>query len=349
MGSSMSSQQKENFVNQAKKFYGDKTQAYAVELWEKGENMNMKYDGKVPKGTMSFDHDFGGMPVFQPEVQEGFAPVKVKSINDGGTMVMDSMSSTISTMAFMPAGFRDGPTPNKINPFREEIGNPNGDTPQKCAASLCHIVTTPTNVRKYNAITCNTNDISLLRELERVGKSACIKMLEADDSILGSLKWHLKQDDKITMKDGREVNTKLLDTDFVDSSVFIGLQSDGYESVKQKIMDSIVTTFHVGESASVGFIHSHTRPTCFDLTSRANMDAMASEEGYIKETTIDDVIQFISSEEFQKIQNMEPDDTLRRTPTPPIMLSEPELEPEPEDDGLTRQLTRTMTPPIENA
>ena len=341
----MSAQQKENFMNQAKKFYGDKTQAYAVELWEKGENMNMKYDGKVPKGTMPFDHDFGGMPVFQPEVQQGFAPVKVKSINDGGTMVMDSMSPTISTMAFMPAGFRDGPTPNKINPFREEIGNSNGDTPQKCAASLCHIVTTPTNIRKYNAITCNTNDISLLRELERVGKSACIKMLEADDSVLGSLKWHLKQDGKITMKDGREVNTKLLDTDFVDSSVFIGLQSDGYESVKQKIMDSIVTTFHVGESASVGFIHSHTRPTCFDLTSRANMDLMAQQNGYIKETTIDDVIQFISSEEFQKIQNMEPDDTLSRTPTPPVMMPEPE----PEDEGLTRTLTRTMTPPIENA
>ena len=349
MGSSMSTQQQENFVNQAKKFYDDKTQAYAVELWEKGENMNMKYGDKVPKGTMPFDHDFGGMPVFQPEVQEGFAPVKVKSISDGGTMVL----KTENMMAFMPAGFRDGPTPNKINPFREEIGNPNGDTPYKCAASLCHIVTTPTNIRKYNAITCSMKDIQLLREMENIGKNACIQMLEADDSVLGSLKWHLKQDGKITMKDGREVNTKLLDTDFVDSSVFIGLQSDGYESVKQKIMDSIVTTFHVGESASVGYIHSHTRPTCFDLTSRANMDHMAEQDGYMKETTIDDVVKFINSEDFQKIQNMEPDDTLCRTPTPPIMMPEPEPEPEPEDDGLTRTLTRqlttTMTPPIENA
>ena len=49
------STQQENFMNQANKFYSDKTQAYAVELWEKGENMNMKYDGKVPKGTMPFD------------------------------------------------------------------------------------------------------------------------------------------------------------------------------------------------------------------------------------------------------------------------------------------------------
>ena len=88
--------------------------------------------------------------------------------------------------------------------FEKKLENPNGDSPQRSAASLCHIVTTPTNVRKYNVITCNTNDIPLLRELERVGKSACIKMLEADDSILGSLKWHLKQDGKITMKDGRD-------------------------------------------------------------------------------------------------------------------------------------------------
>ena len=163
-------------------------------------------------------------------------------------------------------------------------------------------------------------------------------MLEEDDNVIGSLKWHLKQDGKITMKDGREVNTKLLDTDFVDSSVFIELQSYGYESVKQKIMDSIVTTFHIGESASVGYIHSHTRPTCFDLTSRANMDNMAEQDGYVKETNIDDVVEFINSEEFIKIQQ---DDTLCRTMTPPIMMPEPE----PEDEGLTR----TMTPPIENA
>ena len=75
---------------------------------------------------------------------------------------------------------------------------------------------------------------------------------------------------------------------------------------------------------------------------------MASEDGYIKETTIDEVIQFINSEEFQKIQQ---DDTLSRTSTPPIMMSEPE--PESEDEELTRQLTcqltRTSTPPIENA
>ena len=70
----------------------------------------------------------------------------------------------------------------------------------------------------------NINDISLLRELESVGKNARIQMIEADDNVLGSLKWHLKQDGKITMKDERIVNTKLLDTDFVDSSVFIGLQ-----------------------------------------------------------------------------------------------------------------------------
>ena len=300
MGSGMSIEQKDNFIGQFKKFNSDAKQAYAVELWETGENMNMKFDDKVPNGTMPFDHEFGGMPVFQKEVQEGFDVVKVKEIVDGGTSVIKNDKY----MAFMPAGFRDGPTPNKINPFREEIGNPNGDTPQKCAASLCHIVSTPIDIRKYNVITCDVDDISLLRELETIGKEACIKMLDAEDDVLGSLKWHLKQDGKIVMKDSREVNTKLVDADFIDDKTFIKLQTDGYESVRDVIIQSIHTTFHVGESASVGYIHSHTRPSCFDLTSKSNMDNMALEKGYVKETDIEDIVKFIESEEFKNEKDL---------------------------------------------
>ena len=59
------STQQENFMNQANKFYDDKTQAYAVELWEKGENMNMKYDGKVPKGTMSLILEYNQIMILE--------------------------------------------------------------------------------------------------------------------------------------------------------------------------------------------------------------------------------------------------------------------------------------------
>jgi hypothetical protein len=320
MGSSQS-MQKDNFVNQANKFYSNKSQSYCVELWQQGENDKMIYEEtQTPQGVMPHDHDFGGMPVFQKEVQDGWGVVQVKTPEEGGTRIMDT-DGDLAVMAFMPAGFRDGPTPNKINPFREEIGNPEGDTPNKCAASLCHVVTTPINIRRYNTITCDSSDIPLLNELDRIGKEACIALINGNDDMIGSLRWHLKQDDKITMKDGREVNTKLLDTDFVNSFVFIKLQSDGFDSVIDAIIDSIETTFHVGESASVGYLHSHTRPTCFDLTSRTQMDTQASGNGYVKETLLKDVIDFIGCEEFVKVKEGEEDDGLTRTKTAPPMIN----------------------------
>ena len=316
MGSSQSTQ-KDNFVNQANKFYSNNSQSYSVELWQKGENDKIIYDETItPQGVLPHTHEFGGMPVFQKEVQEGWDMVKVKTHEDGGTRIMDT-DGDLAVMAFMPAGFRDGPSPNKINPFREEIGNPGGDTPNKCAASLCHVVTTPINIKRYNTITCDSSDIPLLNELDRIGKEACITLIAGKDDMIGSLRWHLKQDDKITMKDGREVNTKLLDTDFVDSRTFIKLQSDGFDSVIDEIIHSIETTFHVGESASVGYLHSHTRPTCFDLTSRENMDKQASGNGYVKETLLKDVVDFIVCEEFMKVKEGDEGDELVRTKTAP--------------------------------
>ena len=320
MGSSQSTQ-KDNFVNQANKFYSNKSQSYSVELWQKGENDKIIYDETItPQGVLSHTHEFRGMPVFQKEVQEGWDMVKVKTPEDGGTRIMDT-EGDLAVMAFMPAGFRDGPSPNKMNPFREEIGNPVGDTPNKCAASLCHVVTTPINIKRYNIITCDSSDIPLLNELDRIGKEACITLIAGKDDMIGSLRWHLKQDDKITMKDGREVNTKLLDTDFVDSRTFIKLQSDGFDSVIDEIIHSIETTFHVGESASVGYLHSHTRPTCFDLTSRENMDKQASENGYVKETLLKDVVEFIEFDEFMKVkegdEGNEGDELVRTKTAPP--------------------------------
>jgi len=340
MGSTMSAQQKDNFITQSTKFHSNKSLSYCVKLWQEGENNNMIYNETVtPVGTLPHTHNLGGMPVFQKEVQEGWDVVKVKTPKDGGTLVMKT-DGEIPCMAFMPAGFRDGPTPNKINPFREEIGNPVGNTPQKCAASLCHVVTIPIDIRRYNVISCDKSDIDLLNTLDRIGKEACVKLIESDDSVIGSLRWHMKQDSTITMKDERIVNTKILDTDFMDSSVYTMAQSDGIQPVMKVILDSIKTTFHVGESASVGYIHSHTRPTCFDLTSRGAMDELAEQSGYLKETLIEDVLECVQSEEYYNLvngldQSEEEDDSLVRTRT--VLVPQPEPEPANEDDSLTRQ------------
>ena len=295
--------QEDNFNNQAKKHYGNKPLAYCVSLWQEGENNKMIFnETEVPRGVLKHDHDFGGMPVFQKEVQEGWDLVKVKTPEENGTLVLKG-EGDLACFSFMPAGFRDGPTPNKINPFREEIGNPTGETPEKCASSLCHIVSTPENIRKYNIITCNSGDIGLLNELDRLGRQACLSLRDGPDTMVGSLRWHMKQDGAIEMKDGRVVNTKLLESDFVDATAFNKAQTEGVDSVKQMFEDSLQTTFHTGEAASVGYLHSHTRPTCFDLTSRQKMDEMANDRGYIKEITLEEAIECLQSEEFSKIVN----------------------------------------------
>ena len=301
MGGGMSTQ-KTNFITQTQKFYTNKTQAYCVDLWQKGENDTMIFDvNQVPKGVLPFGHDFAGMPVFQGHVQDGWDLVKVKTPDTGGTLITKTEGSH-AVMAFMPAGFRDGPTPNKINPFREEIGNPNGDKPEKCASSLCHVVTTPVSIRRYNIITCTEEDIDLLREMDRVGRQACLALRDGPDDMIGSLRWHLKQDSTITLKDGTVVNTKLLSSDFADSTVFDKCQQEGIAAINHLFEESMVTSFHIGESASVGYIHSHTRPTCFDTSARVVMDQMAEQSGYIKETSLADCIEFLQSEEFEEMK-----------------------------------------------
>ena len=297
MGGNISSD-KTNFIKQSNNFYGDKSLAYCVDLWQKGENDSMIYnETQVPKGVLPHDHDHGGKPVFQKSVQDGWSVVKVKDPSDGGTLVNRTVGSH-AVMAFMPAGFRDAPTPNKINPFREEIGNPNGSEPQKCAASLCHVVTTPVDICRYNIISCDREDIDLIREMNRIGRQACLTLRDGPDDMVGSLRWHLKQDGTITLQDGSVVNTKMISSDFVDSTVFDTAQAEGIASINHLFEESLETTFHVGESASVGYLHSHTRPTCFDLTSRTNMDTMASEQGYIKETPMNECIEYLESNEL---------------------------------------------------
>ena len=302
MGGNMSTQ-KTNFINQAQKFYSDKPLAYCVDLWQKGENDSMIFnETEVPKGVLPHGHDHGGKPVFQKSVQDGWSVVKVKDPNDGGTLVNRTVGSH-AVMAFMPAGFRDAPTPNKINPFREEIGNPQGSDPQKCASSLCHVVTTPVDICRYNIISCNRGDIDLIYEMDRVGRLACLTLRDGPDDMVGSLRWHLKQDGTITLKDGSVVNTKMISSDFVDSTVFDTAQAEGTATINHLFEESLETTFHVGESASVGYLHSHTRPKCFDLTSRENMDQMASEHGYVKETSMSECIEYLESSELQDLKD----------------------------------------------
>ena len=139
--------------------------------------------------------------------------------------------------------------------------------------------------------------------------------------MVGSLRWAMAQDSSIDMNDGRSVSTKLQNTEFVDDEAFLKCQSEGVDSVQDMVRDTTESTFHVGRAASVGYLHLHVRPTCFDLVSKVGMDEQASEKGYIKQTLLDDVVSFINSDEYVTIKAQSE-----------MLESEPEPEPEGDDD-----------------
>jgi hypothetical protein len=239
----------------------------------------------------------------------------------------------------MPADFRGGPTPNTMNPYHTEQGNPTGETPQNCATSWGNIVVIPVNHKIYNAITLTEEHLPLLAEMDRVGKVALKVISEGGTDMVGSLRWAMAQDSMIEMNDGRYVSTKLLNTEFVDDEAFLKCQSEGVDSVQDMIGDTTESTFHVGRAASVGYLHLHVRPTCFDLVSKVAMDEHASEKGYINQTLLEDVVSFVNSNEYATIkacarQEQEWDQG---------EMLEYEHEPDPEGDdggGLARQASR---------
>jgi len=311
-----------NLIEEAKLFYGNKRLAYAVELWEKGENNTIVLsDGTNAPGTLPMKGEKFGKTVFQNDLQESLpidSTMKIKTPEDGGTLIYET-TGDLACKAFMPAGFRGGPTPNTMNPYRTDMGNPTGETPQNCATSWGHIVVIPVNHKIYNAITLTEEHLPLLAEMDRVGKVALKAISEGGVDMVGSLRWAMAQDSTIKMNDGRSVSSKLHNTEFVDDEAFLNCQSEGVDSVQDMVRDTTESTFHVGRAASVGYLHLHVRPTCFDLISKIGMDEQASEKGYIKQTLLDDVVSFVNSDEYATIKAQSE-------------MLECESEPEPEGD-----------------
>lgn len=295
-----------NFFEEAKLFYGNRDHVTTVTSWENGSCDTMIFGDKHIDGTLPqvCGENKYGKPVFQSDLQESMPDtdtMKIKSPEHGGTLVYET-TGALACKAFMPAGFRSGPTPNTMNPYRSDIGNPTGKTPQNCATSWGHIVVIPVNQRIYNAVTLTKDHIELLNEMERVGKHALKILTEESVDYIGSLRWAMAQDGTMEMNDGRVVSTKLQAADFVDDSAFLTCQTEGVDSVTDMINSTTESTFHVGRAASVGWLHLHVRPTCFDLISKIGMDEQASEKGYLKQTLLSDVIDAISSEELETIR-----------------------------------------------
>ena len=146
--------------------------------WERGNSETMLLNGKSIDGTIPGGDNIG-KPVFQ------FLPIK--SLSDGGTMVMESQNCH----AIIPAGFRDASTVNTMNPIRYEIGR------LSSLMSILHVIVIPKEERIYNATTLNSSHKDLLNEMRELGRDAITKLILSDKNMIGSLKWQLNQTDNI--------------------------------------------------------------------------------------------------------------------------------------------------------
>lgn len=328
MGNGLSAPIK-NAVEEARLFYLNRPLSYAVSLWEQGENDTVIVEGESVLGVLPGGPNIG-KPVFQHDLQESLpmnSGMKIKSPENGGTLILET-GGEYGCKAFMPGGFRGGPTPNGMNPYRMAIGSPDGSAPQNCVTSWGHVLVIPKNQRLWNVVTLQEEHIPLIEEMDRVGRLALKTLYEGDETMIGSLRWAMAQDSTITLNDGSIVSTKLQSDDFLDDEAFLQCQQNGVESVRNMVEESIESTFHVGRAASISWLHLHVRPSCFDLISKESMDVQAENKGYLKQTLMDDVISFIRSDELKTIRAQAE-----------TMGEEVESSPIEEDPPLTRQFS----------
>ena len=246
----------------------------AVDSWEKGTTDTISYQddegsvvyapGTCPEGPHI------GKPVFQ------FLNMG-KSFADGGTMVAESANC----ISFIPAGFRDAPTQNTMNPVREEIGS------ASALMSLVHVLTVPKDIRIYNAATLTPEHKPLLEEMRVLGEKAVSILMSGPKEMMGSFKWVYSQNGTIQMKDGSTKSLSVVQTDLSPTCQL---------NYRKKIKNpEVLNSFHVFPAASIGWLHLHTYIGDLLTTAHDTMEDSAYAKGYSKNTSYDVVISNINN------------------------------------------------------
>ena len=240
----------------------------AVVSWEKGTSDTISYkdEGTIvyAPGTCPGGPNIG-KPVFQ------FLNMG-KSFADGGTMVAESQNC----ISFIPAGFRDAPTQNTMNPVREEIGS------ASALMSLVHVLTIPKNVKIYNAATLQPEHKPLLEEMKDLGEKAVSFLMNGPKEMMGSFKWVYSQEGTIQMNDG---STKYL------SVVQKDLAPSCQQNYRKKLQEpEVLNSFHVFPASSIGWLHLHTYIGDLLTTAHETMEDDAESKGYRKNTSYEVVV-----------------------------------------------------------
>jgi len=241
----------------------------AVDSWEMGDSDTITYEGasgtivSAPGTCLSRPNI--GKPVFQ------FLNMS-KSFADGGTMVAESANC----ISFIPAGFKDAPTQNTMNPVREEIGG------TSALMSLVHVLTIPKDIRIYNAATLKPEHKPLLEEMRVLGEKAVGILMKGPKEMMGSFKWVYNQRGDIQMADG---STKFLDV--VREDLAPACQRNYRKKIKNP---EVLNSFHVFPTASIGWLHLHTYIGDLLTTAHDTMEDEACAKGYRKNTSYGGVV-----------------------------------------------------------
>ena len=249
-------------------YYGDTSPVpQEIERWENNEIDEIK---PPPHGFLG-----NGMPLFQ------FLDIS-KTFEQGGTLVSESENCR----AIIPAGFRKAPTFNTMNPVKFAIG---GESALMC---LCHVLVVPKNVRIYNAVTLKKTHIRLLSEMEELGATALKTLVEGTADVPGSIRWQLTQSGEIEMSDGPIKSVALEADDFAEScrDSFKGLSDGRFEQIQEESLGKMKFSFHLGDMASIGYLHMHCYLGNLLTHSHEVMEAKAEKQDLRKNTPLDDVI-----------------------------------------------------------
>lgn len=273
-------------TNHLKEHYGDMDLCTAVDNWEKmGCETITLQDGRQAHGVTP-----NGKPVFQFIPFNGF--------DQNGTVVAESDNC----VAIIPAGCRDGSITHTMQPYRFDIGG------LSALSSLIHLVVIPKKTsmyRIYNAVTLRKEHLPLIEEMERIGKNAVEILLNGSEEQIGSLRWILSQNGTVTKQDGSTHSTLVTEDDISEHSHcrkgFKTLKTMGVDHAMDHLRKSIVSSFHVGKNASVGWLHMHCRVSALDTVALDAMEAKAIQDGLgSKNTPVKDIVDLIHDGTFDK-------------------------------------------------
>jgi hypothetical protein len=274
-------------------YYNNPDQVKADLNWQNGstdEIFTIQDNQKVfSSGTVK------GKPVFEDGVLESLGQPSFKTMRwKGGTMVSKSKNWT----CIIPGGFRNGPTQNKMNPVRYDIGG------LSALQGLIHVIAIP-NQRITNCVTVEEKDLNLINEGIQLIEITFFLLLHGGIDEIGSLRWQLNQWGEITMNDSTIHSLECTETDIVDEDreLFSNLKNTLHSNIDDFINQvELSVTCHGDTNASIRKLHLHGFSSNLKTIAYQKMEDKAKLNGSQKNIPIQHVIDMAKNGETSRLK-----------------------------------------------